>query len=153
MERFEFYELGVLGERVPVRVTDIRLAGNCSPCTFSMSGPSAITFPKGNYSVSYTAPFRDYHLQAVFDEPHRVNVTIPEGFDVTNPLIAGISPGGTIVKGYGNSTTVTWERTSAIDLRFYDKNRETILYLFGNFWIIIAIVLLVPFFLTMRRKD
>jgi len=48
---------------------------------------------------------------------------------------------------------VTGARTTAVDLRFYDKNRETILYLFGNFWIIIAIVLLVPFFLTMRRTD
>lgn len=118
-----------------------------------MSGASAITFTKGNYSVSYTAPLRDYHLQAVFDEPHRVNVTIPKGFDVNNPLIAGISPGGTIVNGSENSTMVTWARTTAVDLRFYDKNRETILYLFGNFWIIIAIVLLVPFFLTMRRTD
>ena len=152
-DRFEFYELGVLGERVPVRINDIQLTGNCSPCTFNASGTSGITFPKGNYSISYTAPLRDYHFQAVFDEPYRVNITVPEGFDVRNPLIAGISPGGTIVNGSGNSTTVTWGKASTIDLRFYDKNRETILFLFGNFWIIIAIVLLVPFFLTMRRKD
>jgi len=151
-DRFEFYELGVLGERIPVKATDIGLSGNCSPCAFNLSGASAISFGKGNYTVSYMAPLREYHLQAVFDEPYRVSVTVPEGFDVRNPLIAGISPGGVIRDGPDNSTTVTWNQTTTIDLRFYDENRETLLYLFGNFWIIIAIVLLVPFFLTMRRK-
>lgn len=153
VDRFDFYELGVLGERVPVKAADIRLSGNCSPCMFNMSGTSAISFMKGNYTISYTAPLREYHLQAIFDEPYKVNISIPEGFDVRNPLIAGISPGGTISDGPDNSTIVTWKQTTTTDLRFYDKNRETILYLFGNFWIIIAIVLLVPFFLTMRKRE
>ena len=152
-DRFDFYELGVLGERVPVKATDIGLSGNCSPCTFNMSGASAISFAKGNYTISYTAPLREYHFQAFFNEPYNVDVSVPEGFDVRNPLIAGISPGGMIHDGPENSTIVTWNKTTTIDLRFYDKNRETILYLFGNFWIIIAIVLLVPFFLTMRKRE
>jgi hypothetical protein len=41
----------------------------------------------------------------------------------------------------------------SIDLRFYDKSREDLLYLFGNFWIVIAVVLLLPFVITMRRKQ
>jgi hypothetical protein len=41
----------------------------------------------------------------------------------------------------------------SVDLRFYDENRETLLYLFGNFWIIIAVVLLLPFMITMRRDQ
>lgn len=152
-DRFEFYELGVLGERVPVRVTNVALSGNCSPCGFNTSGASAVTFQKGNYTISYTAPLRDYHFQAVFERPYNVNVSIPEGFDVRNPLLAGMSPGGTITGEYDNSTTVRWNRTTGVDLRFYDRNREAILFLFGNFWIIIAIVLLMPFLLTMRKKD
>ncbi len=152
-ERFEFYELGVLGERVPVKAGNIGLAGNCSPCRFNTSGAFALTFDKGNYTIFYTAPLRDFHFQAAFEKPYSVNVTLPEEFDVRNPLLAGISPGATIIGEYDNSTTVRWNRTTAVDLRFYDQNREALLYLFGNFWVVIAIVLLMPFLLTMRRKE
>jgi len=117
-----------------------------------MSGASSINFMRGNYTISFTAPLQDFHLQAMFDEPHNVSVAIPEGFDVRNLLLAGISPGGRVQAGPDNTTSVIWNRTANIDLRFYDKDRETLLYMFGNFWIIIAIVLLMPFILTMRRK-
>jgi hypothetical protein len=152
-DRYEFSELGVLGERVPIKADNIVLAGNSSPCSFNMSGGNAVTFVKGNYTIQYTAPLRDNHFQAMFDKPYSVNVSIPEGFDVRNPLLAGISPGGKIVGEYDNSTTIQWNRTAAVDLRFYDRNREALLYIFGNFWIIIAIVLLMPFLLTMRKKE
>ena len=36
------------------------------------------------------------------------------------------------------------------EIRFYDPWREKLLYLFGNFWIIIAIALLLPFLLIMK---
>jgi len=153
IDRFDFYDFGVLGERIPVKATDIEITGNCSPCNFTMNGPSAITFTKGNYTLFYTAPLKDYHLQEAYEEAYSVNVTIPEEFDVRNPLLAGMSPGSTIVSGPENSTTVMWNKTTSIDLRFYDKNREALLYLFANFWVIIAIVLLVPFFLTRKKKE
>jgi len=153
VDRFDFYELGVLGERIPVRAGNIGIAGTCSACQYTASGASAITFVKGNYTILYTAPLRDFHLQAVFDKPYRVNVSLPPEFDVRNPLIAAISPGATITGEYDNSTTVSWNRTTAVDLRFYDRNRESLLYLFGNFWIIIAVVLLMPFLLMRKRNE
>lgn len=152
VDRFEFTELGVLGERIPVQAGNIRLLDNGTRCNFSAAGSGVITFPKGNYTLSYMAPLRDYHFQAVFTKPYNVSVSIPPGFDARNPLLAGISVGGTVLAGNDNSTTVTWNRTSAADLRFYDSGREALLYFFGNFWIIIAIVLLMPFLLTMRKK-
>lgn len=152
-DRFEFSDMGVLGERIPLKVSNIALSGNCSPCTFNMSGAFAVTFKKGNYTIAYTAPLKDFHLQAVFEKPYTVYVSIPPEFDVRNPLIAGISPGATISSGYNNSTTVQWNQTTSLDLRFYDRNRENLLYLFGNFWLVIAIVLLVPFLLTIKRKE
>ncbi|OPY36472.1 MAG: hypothetical protein A4E35_02011 [Methanoregula sp. PtaU1.Bin051] len=152
-DRFEFHELGILGERIPIKAGNIQLSGNCSPCNYTANGFSVITFEKGNYTLLYMAPLRDFHLQAAFDKPYSVNVTLPEGFDARNPLLAGISPAGAAVTGGPeNSTTIAWNRTAAVDLRFYDRNRETLLYFFGNFWIVIAIVLLTPFFLTMRKK-
>lgn len=118
-----------------------------------MSGGSAITFEKGDYTINYTAPLRDFHLQLVFDKPYRINITLPERFDLRNPLLGSISSGGTWYRGHDNSTTIWWNRTTAADLRFYDSERESLLYLFGNFWVVIAIVLLMPFLLTMRKKE
>lgn len=142
----------MMGERIPQKAGNIEVMGNCSPCEFNVSGISSITFARGNYTVLYTAPMRDYHLQAAFDNPYRVNVTLPQDFDVRNPLLAGISPGAVIIGEYDNTTTVMWNRTMSVDLRFYDNNREALLYMFGNFWVVIAIVLLVPFLITVRRK-
>jgi hypothetical protein len=153
VDRFEFSEVGILGERIPIRAGNIRLDGNCSPCNYTSNGVSAISFEKGNYTLFYTAPLREFHLQATFDKPYSVKVSLPEGFDAKNPLLAGISPGATVNAGSNNSTTILWNKTMAVDLRFYDRNREALLYLFGNFWIVIAIVLLMPFFLTMRRAE
>jgi hypothetical protein len=152
-EKFEFFEMGMLGERIPQKVGNIEVTGNCSPCLFNMSGASSITFPEGNYTIRYTAPLRDFHLVAAFDQPYSANVSIPVEFDVRNPLLAGMNPGAVILPESDNSTTVQWNRTMSVDLRFYDQNRETLLYLFGNFWIIIAVVLLLPFMIAVRRQQ
>ena len=152
-ERFDFFETGMLGERVPLKVSNVEVTGNCSPCLFNTSGATSITFFRGNYTVRYMAPFRDYHLLAAFERPYSVNISLPEDFDVRNPLLAGINPGAVIIGESDNSTTIRWNRTTSVDLRFYDKNREGLLYFFGNFWIVIAIVLLLPFLITMRRTE
>lgn len=152
-QKFEFFETGMLGERIPQKVSNIEVTGNCSPCLFNMSGASSITFSKGNYTIRYTAPLRDFHLMAAFEQPYSVNISLPVEFDVRNPLLAGMNPGAVIISESDNSTTVQWNRTMSVDLRFYDENRETLLYLFGNFWIIIAVVLLLPFMITMRRDQ
>lgn len=151
--KYDFYEMGMLGERIPQKVSNIEVRGNCSPCQFNMSGVSSVAFARGNYTILYTAPLRDYHLQAAFEHPYSVNVSLPEEFDVRNLLLAGINPGAIIIGELDNSTTVRWNRTMSIDLRFYDKNRETLLYVFGNFWVVIAIVLLLPFVITMKRRE
>jgi hypothetical protein len=152
-QKFEFFETGMLGERIPQKVSNIEVTGNCSPCLFNMSGSSSITFSKGNYTIRYMAPLRDFHLVAAFEQPYSVNISLPVEFDVRNPLLAGMNPGAVIISENDNSTTIRWNRIMSVDLRFYDMNRETLLYLFGNFWIIIAVVLLLPFMITVRRKQ
>jgi hypothetical protein len=153
-ERFDFFDIGITGERIPLKVTDIGVTGNCSPCQFNTSGASGISFAHGNYTIMYKAPLRDNHLQVAFERPYSVNVSLPQEFDVRNPLLAGISPGAEVINGSTENTTIVrWNRTISFDLRFYDRDREGLLYLFGNFWIVIAIVLLLPFIITMRRKE
>lgn len=156
--RYEFADVGVLGENVPVTVGNVQLfSDNGSLALFNRSStpwggnPSTITFPRGNYTLSFTAPLRDNHLQAIYGKAYRVNVTLPQEFDVRNPLLAGISVGANVTRHADNSTQVTWDKTASFDLRFYTQSRESLLYLFVNFMIVIAIVLLLPFLLTRKK--
>jgi hypothetical protein len=157
--RYEFVDSGILGEPVPLIVGDVQLFGNCSPCLFNTSGPSftsnvmALIFEQGNYTVSYVSPLRDNHLQASFKSPYHVNITLPQEFAVQNPLLAGISPGGNVTRFADNTTLIQWNRTMSVDLRFYDMGREALLYFFLQFMGILAVVMLLPFLLTMKKKE
>lgn len=150
-ERYEFYEPGLLGDRVPLKVQDVALSGECSPCEFTWSGNSEITFPRGNYTLSFSAPLHENHFMVVFDQPRSVAVSLPQGLDVGNPALGMITPGGIALPSDGNGTTVMWNTTRTAEIRFYDEGRENLLYIFANIWIVIAVVLLLPFLLTWRK--
>jgi hypothetical protein len=113
----------------------------------------ALIFEQGNYTVSYVSPLRDNHLQASFKSPYHVNITLPQEFAVQNPLLAGISPGGNVTRFGDNTTMIQWNRTMSVDLRFYDMGREALLYFFLQFMGILAGVMLLPFLLTMKKKE
>jgi hypothetical protein len=156
--RYEFAESGLLGEPTPLTIRDVQLSGNCSPCHFNLTGPTftnnipAITFEYGSYIVSYVSPLRDNHLQLSFKSPYHVNITLPQEFDVRNPLLGAVIPGANITRYPDNTTLIQWNKTLAIDLRFYDPGRETLLYFFLQFMGIIAVVMLLPFLITMKKK-
>ncbi|MDD1718864.1 MAG: DUF5803 family protein [Methanoregulaceae archaeon] len=158
-EKYAFQETGPLGERVPLEVTNVSLEGECSPCTFSWTGKSGIlgvtndtiTFAKGNYTVLFEGQVQDNHLLFTYEQPYRVEILLPEGLRTSNFLLGFVSPGGN-VNATGNETLISWNNTRSAEVRFYDSGREELLYLFGNFWIIIAVLLLLPFMLTRRRR-
>jgi hypothetical protein len=152
--QYEFVDIGTLGERVPLKVGSVGVSasGNGTPVQFNWSGASKITFAKGNYTVSYISQIKDSHLQTGFDKPYQVIVDLPQEFDVKNPFLAGVSGGADIARGPDNTTTLRWNKTAAVEVRFYDHAREDLLFLFGNCWIVIAIVLLLPFLLRMQKK-
>jgi hypothetical protein len=156
--RYEFADIGFMGENVPITVGDVHLMANGIPVEFNQSSlwgrPQAISFAKGNYTVSYIAPLRDNHLKGVFEKPHHVNVTIPEEFDVRNPLLAGLSTGANVTRFSDNTTLVQWNRSYAFDLRFYDETREQLLYFFLQFMGILVVVLVViPYILSVKRSE
>lgn len=143
----------MLGERIPVDVENVSLSGNCDPCTFEWNGNSLIAFEEGDYTVRYHASLTENHLTYSFSEPHTVHVTLPPALSVKNPLLGMVSPGAAIISLDDGSTVVRWNETRSFELRFYDEGREELLLFFGNFWIILAIVLLLPFLMTWRRKE
>jgi hypothetical protein len=150
---YEFFEAGILGDRVPVNVVDVALSGDCSPCTFSWRGGNTILFPKGNYTLTFQGQIRDNHFIAVYDHPRRVTIVLPAGFDIRNPALGMVSSGATIKDLPEGLTEISWNATRIAEVRFYEKGREDLLYLFANFWVIIAIVMLVPFLLTRKKED
>lgn len=152
-ERFEFYETGMLGERLPLRVSEVMLSGDCDPCPFEWSGNTAIIFERGNYSLSYQGPVRDNHFHATFESPRQISVFLPAGLDVRNPALGMISHGGTVLDSSEGGISVAWNSTRTAEIRFYDEGRENLLYIFANFWIIIAVVMLIPFLLSMKKRE
>jgi hypothetical protein len=150
---FQFYETGAMGERLPVKVTNISLSGACTPCTFNLSGDSGISYPEGNYTISFQGPVRENHIITSFERPYNVSVILPWGLDVRNPFLGVISPGGEITAINNTSVNVNWTGIRSVELRFYDQGRESLLYMFVNFWLIIAFVLLTPYLLSIRRKQ
>jgi hypothetical protein len=158
VSRYEFADTGFMGENVPIQVADVQLTGNCSPCQFNWSrpwgAPSAIEFPKGNYTVSYLAPLRDNTVQETFSRPYYVNVTIPQEFAVSNPLLAGISQGANVTRHDDNSTTVQWNKTVTFNVRFYDPWHEELLWFFLQFMgILILVLVIVPYILSIKKAD
>jgi hypothetical protein len=157
-DHYEFADTGFMGESIPLQAVNVGLTGNCSPCQFNWSrpwgAPAKITFKKGNYTVSYRAPLHDNDLQIVFARPYHVNVTIPQEFDVTNPLLAGLSQGANVTRHADNTTTVQWNKSYTFDVRFYDPWREELLWFFIQFMAILAVVLVViPYVFSMRKAE
>jgi len=147
-----------MGEKVPVQVGEVGLTGNCSPCEYNWSrpwgAPSAIAFPKGNYTVTYLAPLSGNTVQGQFLKPYAINVTLPKEFDVRNPLLAGLSQGVNVTRHPDNTTSVRWDKTTAFNVRFYDPWHEEMLWFFLQFMGILVIVLvIVPYLISMRKGE
>jgi hypothetical protein len=155
-EVYVFAEPGVLGEQVPVEVSGIRLvAPHGTEVAYEDYGRAGISFPKGNYTLSYAGDIKDSQLLQVYDRAYRANVTLPAGYGVTNPVLGGYSPGANVTALPDGSTVVSWKSTREGRVRFYDPARESLLWFFATTWAVVAVVLLFPFLaerLSRRRE-
>lgn len=146
-----FWTPGMMGERVPLQVEDLEVLGSAGPVEYREEGRGIITFPEGNYTITYRAPVRDNHLVVTFDTPYAVTVDLPEGFDVRNPLIGMVSPGAEISAGPNGTTEIFWERIAVAEARFYTPDRVILLTTFGTVWLAVALVLILPLLISRRR--
>ena len=145
-----FWTPGMLGERVPLQVEDVKVLGSAGPVEYREEGRGVITFPEGNYTISYRAPVRDNHLVVAFDTPYAVTVDLPGDFDVRNPLIGMASPGAVISTGPNGTTEIAWDQIRLVETRFYTPEREILLTTFGTVWLAVALVLILPIFISRR---
>lgn len=138
---------------MPLQVEDLKVLGPDGPVEYQDAGRGVITFPEGNYTITYRAPVRDNYLVAALDKPYAITISLPEGFDVRNPLIGMISPGGTISSGPNGTTEVSWDQIAVAEVRFYSPEREILLTTFGTIWLTIALVLLLPLVISSWRRE
>ena len=139
----------MLGEQVPAKVSGIRLvAPNGTEAAYEDLGGSVISFPKGNYTLSFDGAIKNSELLQVYDRAYRANVTVPVGYNVTNPVLGGYSQGANVTVLPGEGTQLTWQSTREVRVRFYDPSRESLLWFFATTWAVVAIVLLFPFVLN-----
>ncbi len=139
----------MLGEQIPAVVSGIRLvAPNGTEVPYEDLGGSVISFPRGNYTLSFDGEIKDSQLQQGYDRAYRANVTVPAGYSVTNPILGGYSQGANVTALPDGGTKLSWQSTREVRVRFYDPARESLLWFFATIWVVIAIVLLTPFLLN-----
>ena len=146
-----------MGENVPVAVGNVQLRSGEVPVNVTWSrpwgAPSSISFKKGNYTVSFTAPLKDNTLQPVYQKPYNVTVTVPQEFRVDNPLLAGLSTGANVTRNADNSTTIQWTKSYGFECRFYSQGQQDILFFFLQFMAILIFVLVVIPLVLSRGGD
>ncbi len=150
-DKYEFLQSGALGEQIPLQVTNITLFKDGQNTTFTEER-GGIRFPVGNYSITYDGQISGNTFQSQFSEPGSVSIILPEQYKVDNPLLTSIQPSGSHVNRSMNQTVVTWDKTRYFDIRFYDANQENLLGIFTQFWLIIAVMLLLPFLFSRNRQ-
>lgn len=150
-DRFDFVQSGMLGERVPLTVTNINLYQEGSNVSYTQDR-EGIRFPVGNYSIGFEGKLSGNTFQALFPESGNISVILPEKFKVDNPLLTSLQPGGSNITKKLNQTIIQWEKARNLDIRFYDTGQESLLSIFGQFWLIIAVMLLLPFLFSRGRQ-
>lgn len=148
---YTFWTPGMLGERVPLQVEALEVLGSTGPVEYQDAGRGVITFPEGNYTITFRAPVRDNHLVMAFDTPYAVTVDLPGDFDVKNPLIGMVSPGAEISSGPNGTTEIAWDQIRLVEVRFYTPEREILLTTFGTIWIAVEVVLILPYLVSRKR--
>jgi len=150
-DTYALWTPGLLGERVPLQVEDLEVFGQNGAVEYREERRGVITFPEGNYTISYRVPVKNNQFVAAFDEPYNVTVLLPSGFEVDNPLIGMVSTGGVVSQRPNGTTEITWEGAMVVEVRFYTLEREILLTTFGTMWLVVAFILIFPFFFSRRR--
>ena len=148
-DRYEIVEPGMLGERIPLQVSNLTVSNGTSALSITPDR-GTLHLPHGDYVITYEGKVSGNILQLLFPSEGNVTVTLPHPYQVGNPLLTSIQPRGADTVHDNTTTQINWEKVRSVELRYYDEQQEMFLYIFGQFWLIIAVLLLIPFFLARR---
>lgn len=115
------------------------------------SSKGTLTFPKGNYTLTYTAPVKDGEIYLKYPAAFDVNITMHDPYTTGHMVLGPVDEKGVITKT-GSDTTVTYKGIEKISLRIYDKNREYILYGFTGVWILVVLIIFLRYRSLKKRQ-
>ena len=148
-DRYEIVEPGMLGERIPLQVSNLTISNGTTALSITPDR-GTVLLPLGDYVITYEGQVSGNTLQLLFPSEGNVTVSLPHPYQVGNPLLTSIQPRGAETVHDNTTTRVSWEKVRSVELRYYDEQQELFLYIFGQFWLIIAVLLLIPFFLARK---
>ncbi|HJJ48508.1 MAG TPA: DUF5803 family protein [Methanocorpusculum sp.] len=103
---------------------------------------STVSFPKGDYTLSYTQEISDSTVYAKFPVAYSAKVYLPAKFRTGHPVLGTVSAGGVISgsdkEGFG--TMVTYANTKTVDVKFYEQGRDMWLYGFLGVWGVVLLI-------------
>ncbi len=132
---FQLVKPGFLGEEVALSVDNLTIQNESGVIEYTQNGKT-VTFPAGNYTLTYSANIENGLVYLKYAEPYNVSVYLPERFQ-TGYLILGTVGTGGVVSSSDNSSygsMVTFENTTTASFTFYDDVREPLLYIFLGVW-------------------
>ncbi|MBE6506781.1 MAG: hypothetical protein E7Z72_02490 [Methanocorpusculum parvum] len=128
---------GILGEDVALEtVNNLVLVSVDGTVVEPKNTKGTLTFPEGDYTLTYDVPISGGFIYAKFPEFYNVTVTLPEPYTTGHLILGTVSSGGVVAKEEGK-TVVTFNQTKAASLTFYEDNREPILYAFLAGWLVV----------------
>ncbi|MBN1167292.1 MAG: hypothetical protein JXA44_09220 [Methanospirillaceae archaeon] len=149
-DTYSFFDTGMLGERVPFEVSNLSLLYNGEEAPFEKTR-DGIRFARGDYILSFDRTVPANQVQGHYDESYTSMVTLPSQFRIDNPLLTVISPSSYSIEHHpNNTTTISWTDSRFFEVKYYSEEQLQALYAFAQFWLIIAIVLLLPYYLYGR---
>ena len=155
IERYAITEPGFLGETVAAEVANVTITSSDEPTvavTYTEKR-GKYQFPPGNYSISYDAPVIANGISLSFIDSVNITVIFPPGADLSNRMLATIQPMTSSLEIMPNNSTIaTWSNVRSMSVRFSDEHQVQLLWLFFQFLVIVAVVMLTPFFLAPKEE-
>jgi hypothetical protein len=155
IERYAITEPGFLGESVAVEAANVTITSLDDPALMVLytENRGEYRFKQGNYSISYDAPVIANGISLSFIDAVDITAIFPSGADLSNRLLATMQPMASSLEAMpDDSTVVTWNSVRSMSVRFSDEQQIQLLWLFAQFLLIVAIILLVPFFFAPKTE-
>lgn len=155
IERYAITEPGFLGETVAAEVANVTITSSddwAAVVTYTEKR-GQYQFPLGNYSISYDAPVIANGISLSFIDPVDITVIFPPGADLSNRMLATMQPMSSSLEIMPNNSTIAmWNNVRSMSVRFSDEQQGKLLWLFAQFLVIVAIIMLMPFFLAPKEE-
>lgn len=155
IERYAITEPGFLGEIIAAEVANVTITSRDDPALIVSytEKRGEYRFKQGNYTISYDAPVIANGISLSFIDAVDITAIFPPGADLSNRMLATMQPMASSIEVRPDDTTImTWDNVRGMSVRFSDERQVELLWLFAQFLVIVAIMMLLPFFFAPKTE-